>query len=106
MSLKGTNEEEFSRLTAAIPEGFELQLEALENLIKYKVNVHPACMTSFSPPENIAALKKRLKAISHAFENFEVEELILYPAVEERLRKLKVNYITCHKPESIPAEQI
>lgn len=106
VSLKGTNEEEFSRLTGAIPEGFELQLKALENLIKYKVNVHPACMTSFSPPENIAALKKRLKAISPAFENFEVEELILYPAVEERLRKLKVNYITCHKPESIPAEQI
>jgi hypothetical protein len=63
-------------------------------------------MISFSPPENIAALKKRLKAINPAFENFEVEEFILYPSVEERLKKLKVNYITCHKPESIPAERI
>lgn len=106
VSIKGTNEEEFSRLTGAIPQGFQLQLKALENLSKYKVNVHPACMTSFSPPENIAALKKRLKAISPAFENFEVEELILYPAVEERLKRLKVSYMTCYKPESIPAEQI
>ena len=106
VSLKGTNEEEFSRLTGAMPQGFQLQLAALEHLIKYKVNVHPACMISFSTDENIAALKKRLKAINPAFEDFEVEELILYPSVEERLRKMKVNYITCHKPESIPAERI
>ena len=106
VSLKGTNEEEFSTLTGAIPQGFQLQLAALEHLIKYKVNVHPACMISFSTDENIAALKKRLKAINPAFEDFEVEELILYPSVEERLRKMKVNYITCHKPESIPAERI
>ncbi len=52
------------------------------------------------------ALRKRLKAINPAFENFEVEELILYPSVEKRLRKLKVNYTTGYKPESIPAEQI
>ncbi len=51
---------------------------------------------------NIAALRKRLKAINPAFENFEVEELILYPSVEERLKKLKVDYITWHMPESIP----
>jgi hypothetical protein len=63
-------------------------------------------MISFSPPENIAALRKRLKAINPAFEEFEVEELILYPSVEERLNKLKADYITWHRPESIPAEQI
>lgn len=91
---------------AANPEGFQLQLKALENLNKYKVNVHPACMISFSTRENIAALRKRLKAINPAFENFEVEELILYPAVEERLKKMKVKYITCYEPGSIPAEHI
>lgn len=106
VSLKGTCEEEFGRLTGAIPEGFQLQLKALEHLVKYGVNVHPACMISFSPPENIAALKKRLKAINPAFENFEVEELILYPSVEERLKKLKVNYMTGYKPDSMPSEQI
>ncbi|VVB97561.1 7-carboxy-7-deazaguanine synthase [uncultured archaeon] len=106
VSLKGTCEEEFSRLTGAIPQGFQLQLKSLEFLTRCRVNVHPACMISFSQPENITALRKRLKAINPAFENFEVEELILYPSVEKRLKKLKVNYMTGYKPESIPAEQI
>jgi len=46
-------------------------------------------MISFSSPENITALRKKLKAINTAFETFEVEELILYPSVEKRLNKLK-----------------
>jgi uncharacterized Fe-S cluster-containing radical SAM superfamily protein len=32
ISFKGTNQEEFSKLTGAIPQGFDLQLQALENL--------------------------------------------------------------------------
>ncbi len=63
-------------------------------------------MISFSPPENIVSLRKRLNAIDPAFENFEVEELILYPSVEKRLKKLKVNYVTGYMSESIPTEQI
>lgn len=106
VSLKGTCEEEFSRLTGAMPEGFQLQIYALEHLMKYRVNVHPACMISFSLPENIIALRKRLKAINPAFEDLEVEELILYPSIESRLKKLNVSYRTGHRPESIPAEQI
>jgi len=47
-----------------------------------------------------------LKALNPAFEDFEVEELILYPRVGERLRRLKVSYITGHSPENISAEQI
>lgn len=104
VSLKGTCEEEFSRLTGA--EGFGLQLAALENLMKNGINVHPACMISFSPPGNIAALKKRLREINPAFEDFEVEELILYPSVEERLRKLGLNYTVGHMPGNIPPEQV
>jgi len=106
VSLKGTCEEEFTKLTGAIPQGFQLQLKALEYLTKHRVNVHPACMISFSSPENITALRKKLKEINTAFENFEVEELILYPSVEKRLNKLKANYTTGHRPDSIPAEQI
>jgi len=106
VSLKGTNEKEFSQLTGAVPEGFQLQLDALEYLMKYKVNVHPACMISFSPPENIMALSKRLKAIHPLFEDFEREELILYPAVQERLKKLNIAYFTGYRPGSIPEEQI
>ncbi len=106
VSLKGTCEEEFSNLTGAAPKGFQLQIKALENLLKYGVNAHPACMISFSPVENIRALRKRLNVLNPSFEDFEVEELILYPSVEGRLRKLKINYITGHRPESIPTEQI
>jgi len=104
VSLKGTCEEDFTKLTGA--QGFQLQLKALEYLTKYRVNVHPACMISFSSPENITALRKKLNAINTAFENFELEELILYPSVEKRLNKLKANYTTGHRPESIPTEQI
>jgi uncharacterized Fe-S cluster-containing radical SAM superfamily protein len=105
-SLKGTCEEEFSRLTGAISEGFQLQLKALEYLDKCMINAHPACMVSFSTPENIAALRKRLKATNPAFEDFEVEELILYPSVKERLKKLKIDYRTGHRPDNIPTELI
>jgi uncharacterized Fe-S cluster-containing radical SAM superfamily protein len=106
VSLKGTCEEEFSRLTCPLPEGFQLQLKALEYLVKHGVKVHPACMISFSPPENISALRKRLKAIKHTFEDFEVEELILYPSIVKRLKKMKVEYRGGHRPDRIPAEQI
>jgi uncharacterized Fe-S cluster-containing radical SAM superfamily protein len=96
VSLKGTCEDEFSRLTGAIPEGFQLQFKALEYLIKHGVEVNPACMICFSPPENISDLRKRLKAINPTFEDFEVEELILYPSIEKRLKKMNVGYRTGH----------
>jgi uncharacterized Fe-S cluster-containing radical SAM superfamily protein len=106
VSLKGTCEEEFSRLTGSVPEGFQLQLRALEFLRDCGMRVHPACMISFSPRENIMALKKRLQAIDPAFGDFEVEELILYPAVLERLKKRDIRYLTGYRPDGLPAEQI
>jgi uncharacterized Fe-S cluster-containing radical SAM superfamily protein len=106
VSLKGTCEEEFSRLTGAIPEGFRWQLKALENLARQKVSVHPACMTSFSPPENVSALRKRLRSIHPRLAEFEVEELILYPAVAARLEKLRIPYHTAHQPDRVPSEQV
>jgi uncharacterized Fe-S cluster-containing radical SAM superfamily protein len=106
VSLKGTCEDEFSRLTGALPEGFELQMKAIENLVRQGVNCHPACMTSFSPHENIRALKSRIKAIHAGLEDLETEEIILYPHVEERLKKLGIAYYTAHRPDNIPSEQI
>ncbi len=104
VSLKGASEEEFSRLTGARPEGFALQLRALENLRGHGVRAHPACMVSFSSDESIGKLKERLAAIG--FGEFEAEELVLYPAVEERLRRLGVQFGTAHEPSCIPPEQI
>ncbi|MDI6729101.1 MAG: radical SAM protein [Thermodesulfovibrionales bacterium] len=106
VSLKGTCNEEFSRLTGTVPERFDLQLKALENLVHHGVKVHPACMISFSTQENIKALRKRLKAIHPAFEEFEAEELILYPHVEERLKRLNITYYTSYRPDNIPPEQV
>ncbi|MFN3531442.1 MAG: hypothetical protein ACK41Q_02855 [Candidatus Brocadia sp.] len=82
----------FSRLTGTIPTGLQLQLKALEYLSKCGVNTHPACMVSFSATENITTLRKRLKSINPVYEDLETEELILYQSVEERLKRLKVNY--------------
>ena len=92
VSLKGTCEEEFFRLTGAQPAAFRLQLKALEHLVGCGVVVHPACMVSFSTDDRVKALRTRLAAIHPSFRDFEEEELILYPAVEERLRKMNVDY--------------
>ena len=87
ISLKGCNKEEFSELTGAEPKGFDLQVQALENLSRAGVNVHPAVMVSFSPLENVAALRKILGKIDRDFGDVEIEELVLYGDVENRLKK-------------------
>jgi uncharacterized Fe-S cluster-containing radical SAM superfamily protein len=106
VSLKGTNEEEFSLLTGAEPAGFTLQIRALENLSRAGVDVHPAVMVSFSPPENLGELQKRLKVIDASFEDVEIEELALYGDVEERLRRAGFEFRTAHYPRHIPPEQV
>jgi uncharacterized Fe-S cluster-containing radical SAM superfamily protein len=106
VSLKGTNEEEFSALTGAEPVGFELQIKALENLQHAGAKVHPAVMIGFSPFDRVLALRKRLGKINREFEDIEVEELALYGDVEERLRKAKITYETAYPPGDIPPGQI
>jgi uncharacterized Fe-S cluster-containing radical SAM superfamily protein len=106
VSLKGTCGEEFSQLTGAAPDGFDLQVRALEHLIKFGVSARPSCMISFSAPERISALRKRSKVIHAGLEDFEIEELMLYPAVQETLRRMGIQYRTVHRPDSIPPEQI
>ena len=106
VSLKGCTGEEFSYLTGAVPEGFALQLQALENLSRAGVRAHPAAMISFSPPENIRALKKRLKEIAPEYGDPEIEELALYGDVEKRLRKAGIKYKGAYDPHNIPPEQV
>ena len=86
VSLKGSNEEEFARLTGA-SRGFDLQLDALSNLKDAGVSCHPAVMSSISDVEELSPLKDRLASISRALSrDLEVEELIVYPHVKRRLR--------------------
>ncbi|MGC8961052.1 MAG: radical SAM protein, partial [Candidatus Bathyarchaeia archaeon] len=63
VSLKVTNREEFSTLTKAKPEGFDLQLEALRSLLDAGVPCHPAVMLSFSTKKSLKALKAELQGI-------------------------------------------
>jgi hypothetical protein len=63
-------------------------------------------MVTFSSPENIKALKARLSEIDEDFEGFEVEELVLYGKVEERLMRAGLVYDTAHEPACIPPEQV
>ena len=98
VSLKGASREEFSMLTGAAGEGFDLQLKALEHLARHKVQAHPACMVSFSTPTSLQGLRERLKAIHPDFEEFEAEELILYPAVKERLKNLEMKPYSASAP--------
>ena len=106
VSMKGANEDDFMRLTGAEPTGFELQIEALKNLARFNITTHPAVMVSFSSPENIKALRMRLKEIDEDFEDFEAEELALYGKVEERLLKAGLEYDTAYEPTRIPKEQV
>jgi uncharacterized Fe-S cluster-containing radical SAM superfamily protein len=87
ISMKGASKVEFTRLTGALPTGFDMQIQALENLVRFNVNVHPAVMVSFSSPENLNVLRTRLMEIDKDFKDFEVEEIALYGKVEERLIK-------------------
>jgi uncharacterized Fe-S cluster-containing radical SAM superfamily protein len=87
VSLKGACPEDFTRLTGAKPGGFALQLKALENLVEAGIDCFPAVMANFSSHEEIKRLRQRLKAIRSDFADFEEEELILYPFVQENLQK-------------------
>jgi uncharacterized Fe-S cluster-containing radical SAM superfamily protein len=92
VSLKGCSEDEFSRLTGALPQGFSLQIQALENLLSAGVSVHPAVMLSFSTPENLSMLQKKLTSISRLFKEIETEEVALYRDVEKRIKDLPLSH--------------
>jgi uncharacterized Fe-S cluster-containing radical SAM superfamily protein len=106
VGLKGTNGPEFSRLTGAVPEGFGLQLDALAHLFRAGANVRAAVMVSFSPEAHVRALRERLAAIAPSLADFEVEELVLYGDVAERLRRAGLGYRAAHTPRHIPPEQV
>ncbi len=87
VSLKGACPEDFIRLTQAKPDGFGYQLKALEHLVGEGVDCFPAVMANFSSQGEIKKLRQRLKGIEPDFEDFEEEELILYPFVLDHIQK-------------------
>ena len=107
VSLKGCSEEEFAMLTGAKPEGFTLQLKALQSLMDAGVSCHPSVMVSFSARKNLQTLIQRLRQISPRLaKEIETEELILYPHVVRRIKKHRLKYHRAYTPDKVPAEQI
>jgi hypothetical protein len=63
-------------------------------------------MVSFSPAATRGKLRQRLSTIHPAMGDFEVEEIILYPAVAARLAKRGLSYIGGYLPGGLPADKI
>ncbi|MEM2465700.1 MAG: hypothetical protein QXZ47_00135 [Candidatus Bathyarchaeia archaeon] len=64
-------------------------------------------MASFSPKKSLQFLIERIQKISPELaEETEIEELILYTRVVQRLRNYKLRYYTGYAPEGVPPEQV
>ena len=107
VSIKGCDRDEFTMLTGSKGDGFELQLRALEYLCNAGVGCNPAVMTSFSSPKKLERLRRRIFAMVPALmEEFEEEELILYPHVLNRLNRFNLSYRRAFQPGSVPPETV
>jgi len=107
VSLKGCSDQEFSMLTGANSEGFELQLSSLKKLTEAGVECHPSIMVSFSSEENLRNLRQKLKLIDPDLAGqMEIEELILYPHVVQRIQKYRLQHISGYEPNKVPKEQV
>ncbi|MEM3437254.1 MAG: radical SAM protein [Nitrososphaerales archaeon] len=107
VSLKGATPEEFSMLTEADSKAYELQLNALKNLIDYGVECHLAVMLSFSSDESKKKLIEKLLSIDKMLvREIEEEYVFLYPHVKKRLERARINPILSYNPKTIPKELI
>lgn len=107
VSMKGTNQREFSRLTGATAEAFALQLKALENLLDAGVPSHAAVMLSFSSKESFKELLNHLKEMDRGLaENVEEEYVFLYPHVAKRLNEAGVQPMISYEPNKAPKELV
>jgi len=95
VSLKGCDAEQFSLLTGAKPEAFELQLSALRNLLDAGASCRSAVMGEFAPPEKLEPLRQRLTSIDRSLEReLEFEYLIPFPHVVRKLARLGIRVKT------------
>jgi len=107
VSLKGCTPEEFSKLTGANPEAFQLQLKALKNLLDFGVPTHPAVMLSFSSKESLERLTEELRSIDEELvEELEPEYVFLYPHVVKLMKKHGLKPRLAYSPDNIPEELI
>jgi uncharacterized Fe-S cluster-containing radical SAM superfamily protein len=103
VALKGCNEKEFVTLTGSKPEGFALQLKALEYLVKNRVECSPAVMISFSQNGSLKKLIQRIRKIEPSLiEKTELEKLILYPNVRKKINRYGLAYNSGYFPNNVP----
>jgi len=60
--------------------------------VEVGIDCFPAVMKNFSSQEEIRRLRQTLKEIRTHFEDFEEEELILYPFVLDHIQKAGLSY--------------
>ena len=106
VSLKGCSGREFSCLTGAVSRGFDLQLQAVENLHEAGVCVQPAVMVSFASPDALRDLRLRLGAIHRDFSDPELEEVIPYGKVADRLMDARIRYVRAYDAATNPDDRI
>jgi len=96
VSIKGTSQQEYHRLTDALPESYELPFKALKHLIDAGVSCNACVMISFSDEAGIQAVEKKLfETHPGLLKSLEKEHITLFPKVAKRLSKngLKPNSI-------------
>ncbi len=88
VSIKGTNPDEYARLTGAIPSSYELPYRALKNLIDAGVSCNACLSLSFSTESGLDQAKARLAAVHPGLLiSLEEEYITLFPKVAKRLRE-------------------
>ncbi|MCW1301314.1 MAG: radical SAM protein [Candidatus Nanoarchaeia archaeon] len=88
VSLKGANEEMFSKVTKAHPENFRLQLAALRHLKRWKISFHPAILIDLYTEGLLEELKQRLAEIDRTLPaRLDHEFLIKFPHVVKRMKE-------------------
>ncbi len=88
VSIKGTNPDEYARLTGAIPSSYELPYRALKHLIDAGVSCNACLSLSFSTESGLDQAKARLAAVHPGLLiSLEEEYNTLFPKGAKRLRE-------------------
>lgn len=94
VSIKGANEEMFSKITGAKPEFFQYQLNALKYLIESKIPCRAAIMIELFSEKDFVEIKERLFEIhSDLVKDLEFEYLIMFSFVEKNLKERGIKII-------------
>ena len=88
VSIKGTNSDEYARLTGARPESYQLPYQALTHLMDAGVSCNVCLSLSFSTQAGLEVAKQRLSDIRPGLlKSLETEYITLFPKVATRLKK-------------------